>query len=116
MAEEFKAWRIKRGDDWSPTIRFYTDATKAARKDLSGYSAVMEFRRTFGEPVLITLSTADGTITINGLAGEVTPLLSHTASAVEWSAAIADLKLIDAGGRVKHHLQYPVIVDPVVTA
>ncbi len=116
MAEEFKAWRIKRGDDWSPTIRFFTDSTKTARKDLSGYSAVMEFRSAFGQPVLLTLSTAAGTITINGPAGEVTPLLSHTASNVAWTAAMADLKLIDAGGLVKHHLQYPVVVEPVVTA
>lgn len=115
MAEQFTGWRIKRGDDWSPTLRFYTDATKTTRKNLTGYSATMAFRRSFGEPVLITLSTADGTIVIDGDAGEVTPLLSHTLSDVDWVTAITDLKLIDAGGRVKHHLQYPFVVEPVVT-
>ncbi len=116
MTERFSGWRVKRGDDWSPTLRFYTDATKATRKNLTGFSAVMEFRNAFGAPVLITLSTANGKIVIDGPNGEVTPLLSHTESDVDWSTAITDLKLIDAGGRVKHHLQYPFVVEPVVTA
>lgn len=115
MAEEFKQFVIKRGDDWVKTLEFYLDENMTQPKSLTGYTGAMDMQPQGASGVApLRLSTDNGKLSIAG--NIVTLTLNHSETAVAWNEADADLKLVDPGGRVKHWLHYPVVVEPTVTA
>lgn len=72
---------IPQGATWTRTITFLDPDEEVV--DLTGYTAEMMFRETVessGAPV-ISLTTADNSIVINGPVGTVTPIISKTLTA-----------------------------------
>jgi len=66
-------FRIEQGATWNPVITYYTDATKTAVNDLTGYKATAVWSAKAGGPAIVSLSSDDGTITLGGSAGTVAP-------------------------------------------
>ena len=81
--------QITRGGGWTRTLSF-TQA--GAIFSLVDYTATMTL--TPGTGTTVTLSTANGKITIDGAAGTLTTLLSKTeVTAIDWSQGVVESRL-----------------------
>lgn len=72
---------LAQGATWIRTITFLDEDENPV--DLTGYTALMEFRNTVestGSPI-ITVGTSTNTISINGTNGEITITISSTITA-----------------------------------
>lgn len=74
--------------------------------DLSGHTARMQVRRTIdSSSVMITLTTENGGVEIDGDEGKITIRMSDSDTAGLTSSGVYDLEIIDAGGNVSRVIQ-----------
>ena len=85
--------------------------------DLTGCTARMQIREAIESPeVLVSLTTANGGITLGGPAGTVALRIeADTTAAFEWRAGVFDLEIEFADGTVRRLLAGTVTVSPEVT-
>jgi hypothetical protein len=88
---------IQQGASWGRT--FIWQVSVGAPKDLTGWSAVMQVREAYGSPVLLTLSTDNGGITLGGITGSVTLLITAAQTqGITKAKGVFDLKMIPPTG------------------
>jgi hypothetical protein len=85
--------------------------------DITGASAAMQIRTSITDPTaLVTLTTASGTLAVNGPAGTITPYLDEDATtALQPGTYVYDLKMLDAGGRTTRPFEGTATVVAEVT-
>lgn len=85
--------------------------------DLTGCTARMQIREEIeSAEVLVSLTTANGGITLGGAAGTVVLRIEATATAAfQWTAGVFDLEIEFADGTVRRLLAGTVSVSPEVT-
>lgn len=85
--------------------------------DLTGCTARMQVRAEIESPtVLLELTTANGGITVDGPAGQLTLYLTPAATAaIAWQSGVWDLELEHPNGDVTRLVQGTVSVKPEVT-
>lgn len=106
---------IQQGADLAHTISLQnSDGTVFV---LSGYSAKMQVRAFLGAAAtLLELSTANGRLVINGLAGQITLSLDNTTtSALTFKSGVYDLEITSGAGFVTRVMQGNITVSPEVT-
>lgn len=108
-------FHINQGSTFNPTIT-WKDSSGNAR-DLTGYTARMQIRRTVGSSTKIAdLTTSGGDISLGGAAGTIKPVISDTdTAAMDFQEAVYDLELEDGGGVVTRLLEGTVIFHKEVT-
>ena len=84
---------------------------------LTGCTARMQVRKTFNEPILVDLSTENGSIVLeDGAQGQIDITMSAAQTeALELRKAIYDLELVFPSGDVARLLQGNVLISPNVT-
>lgn len=83
----------------------YTDSTSAII-DLTGYTARMQVRRTYGSAIITELTTENGGIAITALTGGLDLLITATATTLLTAVSGRyDLEIISSGGEVTRILQ-----------
>jgi hypothetical protein len=107
---------IDQGATYSQRL-VYKTGEPATPADLTGYTARMQVRETVdAEAVLLELTTENGRIAIEPLAGAITLQLSATeTAALAWRSGVYDLELVSAGGVVRRLAHGNVAVRPEVT-
>jgi hypothetical protein len=85
--------------------------------DLTGCSARMHVRELLETPTtLLELSTANGRITLGGLAGTITiDLSAEDTAALTWLQGVYDIEIVFATGEVRRLLEGGVKVNREVT-
>ena len=85
--------------------------------DLTGCTARMQVRPEVESPtVLLELTTANGGITLGGVAGTIELFVSDDASTLfTWTAGVWDLEIEFPGGDVRRLAQGSISVSPEVT-
>lgn len=85
--------------------------------DLTGYTARMQGRTSFDDAsTVFSLSSADGDISIDPMAGEITITMpAADTAAMPRNAGVWDLELVTAGGDVVRLVQGNFTVSPEVT-
>lgn len=85
--------------------------------DLAGYTARLQARLSPQSPaVLLELTTENGGIALGASPGQIDLLVTASSTAaIEWQAAVYDLLLTSADGRVTRLAQGSVTVSPDVT-
>lgn len=84
--------------------------------DLTGFSARMMARETLDSQAFLTLTTANGGITLGGTAGTILLTLNPADSAaISASAGVYDLELVSGSGDVQRLLQGNIYVSREVT-
>jgi hypothetical protein len=108
---ELVKWVIRRGEDWTRTLEFYTDETEATRRPLTGATAKAEIRATEeATAVLLSLDT-----TVNAALGEVVLNADHDDTDITtWSDGVMDVQLT-IGGDVEYIPVIPISIAPTVT-
>lgn len=90
------AWE---GATWRKTIVVLTGGSGSSPRDLTGYSAIMHIRTGASNTIVYTLSTANGQITLGGLAGTIALYIPAADTlAFPWSSGIYDLNITAPGG------------------
>ena len=85
--------------------------------DISHCTARMQIREDYGDPVLVSITTEDGGITLGGVAGTVAMKISAEKTAVlDVQMARYDLELVHQSGDVDRLIEGVVTVDPNVTS
>jgi hypothetical protein len=106
---------IEQGTDFSHTVSLQnSDGTVFV---LTGYSAKMQIRPNLGSATLhLELSTANGRIVPNALAGQLTLSLSNAVtSALTFRSAVYDLEITSGAGVVTRVMQGNVTLSLEVT-
>jgi len=86
--------------------------------DLTSYTAKMQIRKKAGaaDPAIATLTTADGTIVLGGIAGTIILNLSNSVTtAITDSAGVYDLELTSGSGFVTRLLEGTFTLSKEVT-
>lgn len=85
--------------------------------NLTGCTARMQIREKVASPTAyITLTTANGGITLGGTAGTVEIYIpDETTASFTWTTGVYDLEIEYANGEVRRLLSGPVSVSPEVT-
>jgi hypothetical protein len=84
--------------------------------DLNGHTARMQVRRTIeSSTVMISLTTENGGISIDGDNGKVSVIITDTQTSALTSSGVYDLEIIDGGGNVSRVIQGDFILSPEVT-
>lgn len=85
--------------------------------DLTGYTARMQVRQTVpATTILLSATTENGKLVIEGVDGKVTILLSaEDTTAITWLTGVYDLELISGDGVVTRLLEGSVSVSREVT-
>lgn len=108
---------IDQGAEFLATLTWYTNQAKTTTKDLTGFTAEMQIRKSLSSDPIITLSTANGRITFG------TPLtdgvINLQVAEADTAALIPDnyifdLKMVKTG-ETKRLIQGVVAVDAAVT-
>lgn len=82
--------------------------------NLTACTAALQVRVNLGDPnAILTLTTGNGGLTINGAAGTITPIFDTSALAA--GIYVYDLKLYDSGGNPDRVMQGSFIVIEEVT-
>lgn len=107
---------IVQGEDFHKRFTWKTGKPPSA-VDVTGCSARMHVRANIDSPdPLLTLSTADGRITLGGVEGHVDiDLTNADTAAINWVSAVYDLEIVFPSGRVRRLMKGPVVVDREVT-
>lgn len=108
-------FHINQGATFNPTVT-WKDKNKNAR-DLTGYTARMQIRKTVGSSTTIAdLTSTGGDITLGGAAGTIKPVISDTdTAAMDFHEAVYDLELEDGSGVTTRLLEGPVVFHKEVT-
>jgi hypothetical protein len=85
--------------------------------NITGYTARMQVRQSVNSStILLTATTENGKLVIDGSAGKVTISLSATdTAAITWLTGVYDLELVSSGGVVTRLLEGSVVVSREVT-
>lgn len=84
--------------------------------NLTGFSGRMQVRRTVdASAVIISLTTANGRMSLGGATGVVTLTLTATETAAITESGVYDLELVSAGGTVTRLLKGSFRLDKEVT-
>lgn len=107
---------LPQGSDINIPIAYKT-GSPATIVDLSGYSAKLQVRRNYDSPVLIELSSADGTITLSATSPNVTLHFSNslTEGMTVFNDMIYDLEITSPSGSISRILQGPFSISRQVT-
>lgn len=107
---------ILQGETFSRPLVWKAGAP-AVPVDLTGCTARMQVRSQVDSPdVLLELTTANGRIEIDALAGTLTLKLSAAeTAALTWRNAVYDLEVVHPGGQVRRLAEGQVKVKPEVT-
>lgn len=91
--------------------------TPATPVDLTGCTARMHVRSDIKSPtVLLNLTTANGGISLGGIAGTIALYLTDDqTTAIAWTSAVYDLEIEFASGDVRRLMYGAVTVSPEVT-
>ncbi len=91
--------------------------SNGAPVNLTGYTAKMQIRASaYSDEVLLELSTTNGRITLDAVAGKVTLIFSPTiTSAINWRRGKYDLELTAANGTVTRLIEGEITVSQEVT-
>lgn len=105
---------VGQGATFNPTFTWKIDG---AAVNLTGYTARMTARDTYGGTSWFSLTTENGGISLGGSAGTITLNLSASTSAALTAPAqgVYDLELVSGGGVVRRLLAGQVTVTPEVT-
>lgn len=96
-----------------PTVE---DPTVYEPYSLVGHTARMQVRRTIESSTsLITLTTENGRISIDGDDGQITLVISAADTATLTSSGVYDLEIIDSSGNVSRVVQGLFTLSPEVT-
>jgi hypothetical protein len=86
--------------------------------DLTGYTARMKVKTTYGGTTVFSLTSGSG-ITLGGIAGTIDILITDTGTAAaigdSASTCVYDLELISAGGTVTRLIEGKAFLKPEVT-
>ena len=95
----------------------WSAGTPAVPVDLTGCTARMQVRpEVESSTVLLELTTANGGITLGGVAGTIELFVSDDASTLfTWTAGVWDLEIEFPGGDVRRLAQGSISVSPEVT-
>lgn len=106
---------IQQGSDFSHTISLQN--SDGSVFVISGYTGKMQIREIVGgSTVLAELSTANGRISINGLAGQLTLSLTNIqTAAMTWRSGVYDLEITSAGSVITRIMEGRVTLSPEVT-
>lgn len=106
---------IDQGSDYNTP--FFLADDSGAPLNLLGVTAVMQIRRAYDDPEpVLTLTTADGSLSVDGLNGTVTPHIGEDATAALTPGVyVYDLKLLETNGRTVRPRQGYVTVNQQVT-
>lgn len=92
---------IPQGADWDVPLRYLENNTAV---DLSTYTARMQVREDYDKPIILELSTADGTITVGSGSGDTANVTlkfkSNITSIMTKYSGIYDLELVSPTGLV----------------
>lgn len=108
---------IPQGEDYAVIVEYVDDSGVAV--NLTDYTAKSQFRQTIestGDPI-ISLTTNDGSIVINELAGTITLMISReiTATLTPFQVIYYDLFIYDESGIATRLIQGTVVVSGSVT-
>jgi hypothetical protein len=105
---------IEQGATFSLVVEWKDPAGAAI--NLTGYAAAMQIRRTYGAPVLVSLTSPSGGIVIDAALGKLTLTIaaSATASLQAPSQGVYDLE-VSTGGTVYRLLEGKVFITPEST-
>lgn len=109
---------IEQGSTFEQEFIWQDTQTPPQPIDLTGYTARLQIRTSYEAATPeIELTTANGRITLGGLLGTITLLLTDDeTAALDWpSPAVYDLELESASGRVTRLLKGKATLDPEVT-
>lgn len=106
---------IKQGTTYRFDFYFVNDDDTVP--DLSNHTARLQIRATVdGATTLVDLTTENNGISINGVLGKVSLLISSAATAAfTWTKGVYDLELIDQSGEVSSPVYGGVVVQKEVT-
>ena len=106
---------VEQGADYDRPILLTDDDGEI--DDLTGVAFALQVRLTPDDPTaLLTLTSADGTLLVNPVAGSVQPLIGPAATAALLPGTyVYDLKAREADGRVRRRRSGFVFVSPQVT-
>ena len=83
---------------------------------LENFTARMQVRRTIeSTTVMVSLTTENGRIAIEGAIGRITLSMSDTVTAAIETSGVYDLEIVDAGGDVSRLIQGNFTLAPEVT-
>lgn len=95
---------IWRGGTWRKSLTLYDgDSTASPLRDLTGYTASLRLEALDGTSLftLTTVSSANGVLTLGGVAGTIIILIpASVTAAFAWQNARYELQLIDAATEV----------------
>lgn len=105
---------IDQGADYDKPIEILDDSGNP--DNLTGATAVMQIRRTYDDGSVLALTTADSSLTIDGLAGTITPHLSRElTAALPAGAYLYDIRMLESNGRTTYPRRGKFTVNPAVT-
>lgn len=120
MASDNYDLTIDQGADWFWTIRWKVGSTQktAVAKDVTGYSARMQIRRTHSSAtaMLSLTSQPNGGIVVGGVNGTFSVRITPTqASALQPGKNVYDFEVIDTAGTITKLARGTITVIPEVT-
>lgn len=106
---------LEQGADFQQVFQIADPAITTA--ELSGASAVMQLRTAFGDAVAtLTLSTADGSLSINASTREITASAGWaTTETLLAGNGVYDIKMLTASGKHRRTHQGGFVISPAVT-
>jgi len=107
---------VPQGSDFNVEI-IYQEGEPPVTVDLSGYSAKLQVRRTFDTPVILQLSTDDGTIVMNSTAPNIVLKFPNdvTSRMTVYSDLIYDLEMTSPTGLKSRVMQGKFSISREVT-
>jgi hypothetical protein len=106
---------IQQGTDFSHVVSLQN--SDGSVFVLSGYSAKMQVKeQVVSVTPLLELSTVNGRISVNGLAGQLTLTLTNAlTTAMTWRSGIYDLEITSGAGLVTRVMEGSITLSPEVT-
>lgn len=107
---------IEKGTTWRKVIT-WTQADGGSPINLTGFTARMHIRENTSDRLtIVELTTENGRISLGGVNGQITLLLSDAiTSALDGSRGVYDLELISSGGEVTRLIEGKITLRSEVT-
>lgn len=103
----FVAWR---GATFSTTLTLYTDEGVSLR-NLTGYTAALTVKDAPGGATLLSLTTANGGITLGGAAGTIALLITDEQTLAQaWVGGVYELSITSGSGDTDVLLHGPFVI------
>ena len=105
---------IDQGTNYDTPIAILDDS--GSPDNLTGATAVMQLRRSYDDASVLALTTADSSLTIDGLAGTITPHLTREmTAALPAGKYLYDIRMLESNGRTTRPRQGCITVNAAVT-